>query len=116
MAHKNPALDLVFQALADPTRRAVLDQLRAGPVAITDLAAPHAMALPSFTKHIAMLEKAGLIRTLKKGRSRICSLRPARLALVDGWLAAHRAEAEDGARQAHYLQIARTLYPPDHAG
>ena len=113
MAKKEPALDHLFQALADPTRRAVLDALRAGPVAITDLAAPHDMALPSFTKHIAMLEKAGLIRTMKKGRSRICTLRSAQLNLVDTWLEAHRTQDNDStARDAALLAIARQLYPP----
>ena len=108
MAKKDPALDLLFQALADPTRRAVLDALRTGPVAITDLAAPHAMALPSFTKHIAMLEKSGLIRTSKKGRSRICTLRPGQLKLIDGWLGAHRGET--AGREAELIAIARQLY------
>lgn len=111
MAKKYPALDDVFQALADPTRRQVLDDLRAGPVAITDLAAPHDMALPSFTKHIAMLEKAGLIRTIKKGRSRLCSLKPAQMKLVDTWLAHHRAKAQDQGQDEALIAIARTLYP-----
>lgn len=109
MAKQNPALDLVFQALADPTRRAVLEVLAQGPVPITELAAPHKMALPSFTKHIAMLEKAGLIRTTKKGRSRICTLRRDRLKLIDGWLDAQRGQAAD--RSAELLEIARSLYP-----
>ena len=109
MAKQNPALDMVFQALADPTRRAVLQTLAEGPVPITELAAPHKMALPSFTKHVAMLEKAGLIRTLKKGRSRICSLRRDRLKLVDGWLDSQRGETED--RTAEFMAIARGLYP-----
>lgn len=109
MANKIPALDRVLQALADPTRRAVLEQLRSGAVPIKDLAAPHAMALPSFTKHITILEKAGLIRTTKKGRSRICTLRPGQLRVVEDWLAAQRAP--DDGRRDDLLAIARSLYP-----
>ena len=112
MAKKNPALDLIFQALADPTRRAVLDQLRDGPVAITELAEPFAMALPSFTKHIVTLEKAGLIRTKKKGRSRLCTLQGARMTMVDRWLADHREVAED--RTSELFAISRTLYSAEH--
>lgn len=113
MAKQNPALDLVFLALSDPTRRAVLQTLSQGPEPITDLAGPHDMALPSFTKHIAMLEKAGLIRTEKKGRSRICRIRKDRLKLVGHWLEAQRSVSDDQAvtRQAELQAIAATLYP-----
>lgn len=109
MANKNSALDLVFHALSDPTRRAVLAELSKGPVPIVDLAEPHDMALPSFTKHIAMLEKAGLIRTLKKGRSRICTLRRDRLRLIDDWLGAQREAPAD--RTDELMTIVHSLYP-----
>jgi DNA-binding transcriptional ArsR family regulator len=66
------------------------------------------MALPSFTKHIVMLEKAGLIRTKKKGRSRLCTLQPARMAMVDRWLADHREVSTD--RTAELFALSRTLY------
>ncbi len=84
-------LDGIFQALADPTRRAVLAELGDGPASVTELARPHDMALPSFMKHIRLLEECGLIRTEKSGRVRTCALERGRFAAVDGWLAEQRA-------------------------
>jgi DNA-binding transcriptional ArsR family regulator len=84
-------LDGIFQALADPTRRAVLGRLGAGPASITELARPFDMALPSFLKHIQLLEGSGLIRTAKQGRVRTCALEQGRFAMVEGWLAQQRA-------------------------
>ena len=83
-------LDGVFQALSDPTRRAVLGHLATGPASIGELAAPFDMALPSFMKHIHLLEEVGLIRTSKSGRVRTCSIETTRLAAVDDWLKAQR--------------------------
>ncbi|HEY0052323.1 MAG TPA: metalloregulator ArsR/SmtB family transcription factor [Caulobacteraceae bacterium] len=91
MDYRREPLNGVFQALADPTRRAVLARLGRGPASISDLAGPFDMALPSFMKHIRSLEGSGLIRTRKQGRVRTCSLERARLAAVDGWLAEQRA-------------------------
>lgn len=87
-------LDGVFQALADPTRRAVLRRLGAGPASISDLAQPFAMALPSFMKHIRLLEDRGLIRTRKQGRVRTCTLDRRRLAMAEAWLSIQRAQWE----------------------
>ncbi len=84
-------LNGIFQALADPTRRAVLAELGRGPASVTELARPHEMALPSFMKHIRQLEEAGLIRTEKRGRVRSCALEKGRFTAVDGWLAEQRA-------------------------
>lgn len=67
-------LDKVFAALADPTRRRVLEQLGAGDVSVSELAAPHAMSLPGFMKHLAVLEAAGLIARSKEGRVVRCAL------------------------------------------
>ena len=85
-------LDPIFQALADPTRRAVIGRLGAGPASVGELAAPFAMALPSFMKHIHALEGAGLIRTRKQGRVRSCALDPAPFAAAAGWLAEQQAQ------------------------
>lgn len=74
MEHSSDHLNGIFQALADPTRRAVLRQLGRGPASIGALAQPFAMALPSFMKHIHFLEDKGLIRTQKNGRVRTCTL------------------------------------------
>ena len=83
-------LDGIFQALADPTRRAVIGRLGSGPASVGDLAQPFEMALPSFMKHIRTLEDAGLIRTTKSGRVRTCMIDTARLAAVDDWLKQQR--------------------------
>ena len=84
------ALDDVFSALSDPTRRAVVQRLGKQPATVGELAKPFAISLPSFMKHVRMLEASGLIETTKSGRVRTCTLRPEQLALVDGWLAQQR--------------------------
>jgi len=84
-------LDDIFQALADPTRRAVLGRLGRGPASVGELAKPFDMALPSFMKHIHLLEESGLIRTRKDGRVRTCSLEQETFAVVDAWLSRQRA-------------------------
>jgi DNA-binding transcriptional ArsR family regulator len=91
MDHYQAELTGIFQALADPTRRAVLDRLGRGPASISDLADPHAMALPSFMKHIRALEESGLIRTSKRGRVRTCTIERRPFAILDGWLSQQRA-------------------------
>ncbi len=90
MAQYSPTLDGMFHALADPTRREVLDRLGSGPASVSELANHFDMALPSFLKHIRTLESAGWIRTRKSGRVRTCRLEPGALAIVDGWLEAQR--------------------------
>jgi DNA-binding transcriptional ArsR family regulator len=91
MAKYSPQLDGVFQALADPTRRAVLGRLGAGPASIGELAAPFEMALPSFMKHIRYLEKSGWIRTRKTGRVRTCTLESKSFELIETWLGEQRS-------------------------
>ncbi|SEP77399.1 DNA-binding transcriptional regulator, ArsR family [Loktanella sp. DSM 29012] len=84
-------LNAFFSALADPTRRAVLEQLAGGPKTVTALAAPHPIALPTFMKHLGKLEAAGLVRSVKKGRVRTCHLNTDPLMEAQGWLAWQRA-------------------------
>ena|SRR5688572_27043693 len=84
-------LNDMFQALADPTRRAVLRRLGKGPASISELAKPFDMALPSFMKHIHFLEASGWIRTRKEGRVRTCAIEKKPFAAVEGWLSAQRA-------------------------
>jgi len=91
MAKYDPSLDLVFTALGDPTRRAVVARLARGRASVSELAAPHDMSMPSFMGHLGKLEAAGLIETRKEGRSRICSLRREGLAPVADWLEEQRA-------------------------
>lgn len=83
-------LDLVFQALANRTRRALLRQVSAGPARITDLAAPFGMSLPAVSKHLGILERAGLIQRSVKGREHSCALGAAPMADAADWLAAYR--------------------------
>ena len=90
MAQYSAQLDGLFRALADPTRRAVLRRLSSGPASVGELARPFAIALPSFMKHILLLESSGWIRTRKKGRVRLCTIRKQRLADAEGWLSAQR--------------------------
>lgn len=91
MDHYVTQLDGVFQALADPTRRAVLGRLGRGPASISELARPFDMALPSFMKHIHSLEDSGLIRTHKEGRVRTCAIHRKTFAVAEAWLSAQRA-------------------------
>lgn len=91
MAHHPSQLDDVFQALADPTRRAVLGRLGTGPASVGELAAPFSMALPSFMKHIRYLENAGWIKTRKTGRVRTCTLERTSFDVVESWLSEQRS-------------------------
>jgi DNA-binding transcriptional ArsR family regulator len=84
-------LDRTFAALADPTRRRVLETLGRGPASIGELAEPAGMSLTGMKKHVAVLEEAGLVRTEKVGRVRRVELGPAGLDDVQAWVAAHRA-------------------------
>ena len=80
------SLDTAFAALSDPTRRAVVERLARGPATVTDLAAPHDIALPTFMRHLKVLENTGLVRSVKKGRVRTCHIEPAPLMELQGWL------------------------------
>jgi DNA-binding transcriptional ArsR family regulator len=91
MANQQTALDTVFHALADPTRRAVIGRLLQGAAPVTQLAEPFTMGLPAFLKHLAVLETSGLIRSEKRGRVRTCRIDADQLAAAEGWLAEQRA-------------------------
>ena len=90
MDQHSEQLTSIFQALADPTRRAVLKRLGKGTASVTELAEPFDMALPSFMKHIRALEDSGLIRTRKEGRVRSCSIEKRPFAVAEAWLSAQR--------------------------
>ncbi|NKB86845.1 MAG: metalloregulator ArsR/SmtB family transcription factor [Acidobacteria bacterium] len=94
MANYTVSLDSVFRALSDPTRRAVVQRLVAEPTSVKTLAEPFDMALPSFMKHLAVLEDCGLIASTKSGRVRTCRLQPRRLAVVDDWVQAQLRDWE----------------------
>jgi DNA-binding transcriptional ArsR family regulator len=84
-------LDILFQALGDPTRRAILERLARGPATVTELAAPFDMALPSFLAHVRRLEASGLVATAKDGRVRTVTLVPGAFTPVRSWLDEQRA-------------------------
>jgi DNA-binding transcriptional ArsR family regulator len=84
-------LDLVFGALADRTRRRLLAQLTVAPASITELARPHEMSLPAVSKHVRVLERAGLIRREIDGRVHRCALDAAAMRAADDWIARYRA-------------------------
>lgn len=90
MAKHAPDLSLIFQALSDPTRRAILSRLAGKAQPVTEIAQPTGLALPTVLRHLSVLEGAGLIRTEKTGRTRYCHAEPETLAAVDGWLAGQR--------------------------
>ena len=85
-----PALDRTFSALADTNRRQILDRLEAGPVSVSTLAGPLDMSLPGVLKHVRALEGAGLVETLKQGRTRWCRLTPRPLDDAARWIERRR--------------------------
>lgn len=95
-------LDAVLRALADPTRRAVVERLAQSPAVVSELAAPFSMALPSLMQHLRVLEDAGVVTSEKQGRVRTVSLRPGALDVVHLWLGEQRTPAE---RQADRLGV-----------
>ena len=89
MVQEQAALDRVFHALADPTRRAMLASLTGVERKIGDLAAPHAMSFAAASKHVRVLESAGLVRRRVEGRTHVCRLAPEPLAAANAWLRAY---------------------------
>lgn len=87
MPKQGERIDEVFKALADPTRRRVIERLGRGPAATSELARPFTMALPSFTQHMAVLERVGLVESTKHGRTRVYRLAPGELDTAADWLA-----------------------------
>ncbi|MBZ9995392.1 ArsR/SmtB family transcription factor [Mesorhizobium sp. BH1-1-4] len=85
-----PPIDGIFRALADPTRRRVVERLNRGPASVSELAQPFEMALPSFIDHLKILEGCGLVRSQKTGRVRTYELAPEPLKLAESWLAEQR--------------------------
>jgi DNA-binding transcriptional ArsR family regulator len=83
-------LDLVFGAVADPTRRAILSSLRRGPASITALAEPFDMSFAAVSKHVLVLERAGLIRREIVGREHHCHLAPEPFEGASDWLERYR--------------------------
>jgi DNA-binding transcriptional ArsR family regulator len=91
MAKHDPDLSLLFHALSDPTRRLMLARLAEGPAAVTELAGPTGLRLPTVMRHLSVLEDAGLVATAKGGRVRSCAMVPEAMLPMRDWLDAQRA-------------------------
>ena len=87
---QSAAVDDVFLALSNPTRRKVLERLSAGPATVSELAAPFDMQLPSFVQHLSVLEQSRLVRSKKRGRVRTYEIAPDRLKVAEDWLGTRR--------------------------
>ena len=94
MINQSTPLDELFHALADPTRRAMIERLSRGPAAVSELARPLPMSLPAAMQHLGVLESAGLVRTKKTGRVRTCAIDVQALGLIEQWINARRIEWE----------------------
>lgn len=86
MLNQSAALNLMFQALADPGRRMMVERLSRGPASVSELAKPMAMSLPAVVQHLQVLEASGLVSTQKVGRVRTCQIEPAALQLAEQWI------------------------------
>jgi DNA-binding transcriptional ArsR family regulator len=94
MLNYSTPLDRAFQALADPTRRAMVERLSQGPASVSELKRPLVMSLPAVMQHLAVLETSGLVLSEKAGRVRTCRINPAALAEAEQWIAGRRIEWE----------------------
>ena len=90
MLNQTVPLDRVFHALADPSRRGMVERLSRGPASVGELARPLAMSLPAVVQHLAVLEGSGLVRSEKVGRVRTCRIEPAALGTAERWIAERR--------------------------
>jgi DNA-binding transcriptional ArsR family regulator len=94
MLNQSAPLDLLFQALADPTRRTMVERLSRGPASVSVLAEPLAVSLPAVIQHLHVLEACGLVRSEKVGRVRTCCIEPAALTKAEQWIAERRGTWE----------------------
>jgi DNA-binding transcriptional ArsR family regulator len=86
-----PDIDRLFQALGDPTRRAILDRLSKGPTTVSRLAEPLGVTLTAVGQHLQVLEETGFVRTRKEGRMRICAIAPQGFDALEAWIRGHRS-------------------------
>ncbi|HEX8052131.1 MAG TPA: metalloregulator ArsR/SmtB family transcription factor [Thermoleophilaceae bacterium] len=94
MLKQRVPLDLTFQALADPTRRDMVERLSRGPASVSELAEPLTMSLPAVVQHLQVLEAGGLVRSEKVGRVRTCHIEPDALGTAQQWIADRRTHWE----------------------
>lgn len=94
MLNHSDTLDRAFQALADPSRRAMVERLARGPASVSELAAPLAMTMAAVLQHLRVLEASGLVTTAKQGRVRTCAVDPEAFGAVQSWIDTRRREWE----------------------
>lgn len=94
MLNQAAPLDLMFQALGDPTRRVMVERLSRGPASVSELAKPLDMSLSAVVQHLQVLEASGLVRSEKQGRVRTCRIEPAALKTAEQWIIERRASWE----------------------
>lgn len=115
--HPDEVLNRTFGALADPTRRLILEHLAVGAGCVTDLARPHAMSLAAVSKHLIVLEKAGLVKRERKGRVHSLTLEPGPLQEAQAWIARYRkfweANLDQFEQYLDRLQEKQST-PPEH--
>jgi DNA-binding transcriptional ArsR family regulator len=100
-----PDLDLMFQALADPSRRTMVERLSLGPASVSQLAEPLDMSLPAVVQHLQVLQAAGLVKTEKTGRVRSCTLDTTAMSLAERWINDRRTQWERRLdRLGHFLE------------
>jgi DNA-binding transcriptional ArsR family regulator len=109
MLNQSDDLNLLFHALADPWRRAMVERLSRGPAPVSELARPLPMSLPAAMQHLGVLEAAGLVRSQKVGRVRTCAIEPQALNRAEQWMNARRIEWENRLdRLGDYLKTLET--------
>ncbi|TAJ18226.1 MAG: ArsR family transcriptional regulator [Planctomycetota bacterium] len=115
-SHASDALSTTLAALADPTRRAILTRLSKGQVNVTELAAPFDLSLPAISKHLKVLERAGLVERGRDAQFRPCRLRAAPLRDASAWIERYRAHWEESfdrlAEHLREMQAGTTAPPP----
>jgi DNA-binding transcriptional ArsR family regulator len=94
MLNQSTSLDRVFQALADPSRRLMVERLSRGPASVSELAEPLEMSLPAVVQHLHVLERSGLVASEKVGRVRNCRIEPAAVTAAEMWISAQRTSLQ----------------------
>jgi DNA-binding transcriptional ArsR family regulator len=115
--NQSATLDLTFHALADPTRRAMVERLTRGPASVSELARPLSMSLPAVMQHLALLEDSGLVQSKKVGRVRTCRVNAKALSVAETWISRRRAEWEQRLdRLGDYLEELKQEESKDGTG
>jgi DNA-binding transcriptional ArsR family regulator len=116
MPNQSGSLDQVFQALADPTRRNLVERLVRSPASVSELARPQAMSLPAVMQHLQVLEACGLVRSEKTGRVRTCRIEPGALRAAEDWIGRQRTVWESRLDRLGSYLAGQADLPPGGSG